>query len=145
MSKRTTIQDDYRTRLSQKRLRAVVDYDSDTGVLTIKSDEAVINGSGNNIRIDGSCHAIVRLVILYVEGELPEENIRAIDGDRTNLKYSNLRKSGGYSGSPEHNQSSRMKPKPSKRKTNTSRPSRRYTHDEEIILAAAKLILREVK
>lgn len=86
--------------LTADRLRALFTYDQDTGVFTRRVRSAnVLAGSvaGSlshgymRIGVDGRQYAAHRLVILYVEGEFPPDQIDHINGVRTDNRLANLR------------------------------------------------------
>lgn len=89
-------------KLTQKRLKDVLDYNPDTGVFTwrvyrgrkamIGSTSGTITKAGRlRIQIDGYCFLAHRLAWLYVYGYIPENEIDHIDRDPMNNRIKNLR------------------------------------------------------
>lgn len=102
------------TSLTQERVRELFDYDSETGVLTRKTDvrsgRGSDRGSGKiqcqagdvagkihrssgylDVRADGPIYRVHRLIWLWVYGYFPEHDIDHIDRDKTNNRLVNLR------------------------------------------------------
>ena len=88
--------------LTAERLRAVLQYNQDTGVFTrlqatanaVKVGEIVGNDGGRGYlraRIDGRSYRLHRLAWLYMTGSWPANQIDHIDGQRSNNAWANLR------------------------------------------------------
>ncbi len=83
--------------LSAERLRAVLDYDPETGRFTRKANGNSVfsnNKSGYiQIGIDGKMYTGHRLAWLHIHGELPPDQIDHINGVRDDNRITNLRES----------------------------------------------------
>ena len=91
-----------RGKLTQVRLRGLLDYDSEAGTFRwkIRPAKNVAPGSeagrteksnGNRyISVDGVDYTAQRLAWLFVHGELPERPLRFLDGNALNLAINNL-------------------------------------------------------
>ena len=88
--------------LTQEYLKSILDYDPETGLFTnkiMRSPRALtgevagtLNGRGYiQIGINGKRYIAHRLAFLYVEGELPPEDVDHINGNRTDNRWQNLR------------------------------------------------------
>lgn len=81
--------------LTAARLRELLTFQPDTGLFTWKATlrrAGSVNGSGYvQIKIDGRIYLAHRLVVLFVEGVWPSQQVDHIDGDRQNNRPSNLR------------------------------------------------------
>ena len=89
--------------LTQKRLKQVLNYDSNTGVFTrlecfqrpdVVGKPTSCNTGDNGytrIAVDGSRYTCHRLAWLYVTGTWPEHEIDHINGIRSDNRYKNLR------------------------------------------------------
>lgn len=91
-----------RAELTQERLKEVLHYSPDTGVLTWAaktSRKVVVGSSAGSIRVDGYIHVGVdgtrylahRLAWLHVYGAWPTKHLDHVDGDRSNNSMRNLR------------------------------------------------------
>lgn len=89
-------------KLTQERLKELLDYDPETGVFTRKkgvkgANKGDIAGCLNKsvgywmIGIDKENYRAHRLAFLFMEGYLPENQIDHIDRNRINNKWNNLR------------------------------------------------------
>jgi hypothetical protein len=101
--------------LTQKRLRAVLNYDPETGIFTWKQGYRIGEVAGTlhddrgflKVSVDGQRYLMHRLAWLWMTGAMPETNIKHIDGDRSNNRWSNLRsgdrmQKSGYRGPRRH-------------------------------------------
>lgn len=89
------------TKLTQARLRELLDYDPATGEFRRRiSGGGVCQGStAGSVRPDGyivigvdyESHLAHRLVWLYVYGELPENDVDHINGSKADNRFANLR------------------------------------------------------
>lgn len=94
--------------LTQARLKEVLEYSPELGTFkwltekkTGKHDAFKLHMAGDlvsnaghpypRVTIDGERHYLHRLAWLYMEGEWPKEEIDHQDGDKTNIKWNNLR------------------------------------------------------
>lgn len=87
--------------ITAERLRAVVNYDPDTGTFTwIRSKQGVRYGSRagaikakgyRSIQVDGKDYAEHRLAWLWMTGEWPKDQIDHINRVRDDNRWSNLR------------------------------------------------------
>lgn len=88
-------------KITQERLKELLDYDPDTGVFTWKISRKGIKkkiaGSMHKnkgyliIGLDSKDYKAHRLAFLYMEGYLPENDVDHIDRNRINNKWNNLR------------------------------------------------------
>lgn len=89
-------------KLTQDRLKELIDYDYETGVFIWRVSrqrikKGSIAGSLNKstgywiICIDNKRYKAHRLVFLYIDGYLPENGIDHIDRNKINNRYNNLR------------------------------------------------------
>ncbi len=88
-------------RLTQERLKDLLNYDPDTGIFAWKVGRrgvkrGSIAGTPNaygyiRICIDGKNFYASRLAFLWVEGYFPENDVDHIDRDRSNNRWLNLR------------------------------------------------------
>jgi len=87
--------------LTQERLKELLHYDPDTGVFTwlvskgrgkAGSEAGTLNKIGYRILgFDGKMHRAHRMAFLYMEGEIPKEEIDHINRDKGDNRWSNLR------------------------------------------------------
>jgi len=87
-------------RPSADDIRELLDYDQSSGRFTWKVDRPPLRSGARAgfkdsrgrhvISVLGSRHYANRLAWLLVKGEWPRDVVRFRDGDRTNLKWSNL-------------------------------------------------------
>jgi hypothetical protein len=90
------------SKINQKRLKELLDYDPETGLFHWKANRR--GGSKANdlaghkrsdgyieIRIDGKAHRASRLAFLFIEGYLPEHEIDHINRVRDDNRWFNLR------------------------------------------------------
>ena len=88
--------------LTVDRLRALLEYNPDTGVFTrrVTTSSRAIAGaavgtiSGNGylqFRVDGRIYLAHRLAWLYMTGQWPDRDIDHIDGTRNNNQWKNMR------------------------------------------------------
>jgi hypothetical protein len=75
--------------LTARRLRELIDYDPDTGLLLWK-DGSKVSGR-RTIHIDGERYRTSRLAWLYMTGKWPKRFVIPVDGDKLNIRWSNLR------------------------------------------------------
>lgn len=90
-----------KSKLTQERLKELLDYDPDTGLFTWRVNKGrgkigLTTGYTNNrgysqIGIDGKFYISHRLAFLYMEGYFPENGIDHIDRDKLNNRWKNLR------------------------------------------------------
>ena len=88
-------------KLTQARLKTLFDYNPDTGLFTRivdkgsrKAGEIAGGKNGNgylDICVDGKKYKTHRLVFLYMEGYLPENDVDHINRDRADNRWCNLR------------------------------------------------------
>jgi hypothetical protein len=95
-------------KLTQKRLKKLLHYDPETGIITKKTTTSwnsekgdIVKNTQTMIRIEGKEYSILRLIWLYMYGNFPIKNIKHIDGNLQNNKLNNL----------EENFSTKEKPK----------------------------------
>lgn len=90
-----------RTRLTQATLKTFVHYDPQTGLFTWLVDRSYLAQQGDEagsvrkdgrrvIMVDGTLYLATRLAWLYMTGSLPKERIRQRNGDRADLRWTNL-------------------------------------------------------
>ena len=87
--------------IAAERLRAVLQYDSLTGVFTWteptsfrvrRGDTAGVRKEGYTfIGIDGRQYGAHRLAVLYVTGVFPDREVDHMNGDRSDNRFENLR------------------------------------------------------
>jgi hypothetical protein len=80
--------------LTQERLKQLIEYDPDTGVITrISTGMAVTTNSRGYVvvYVDGKLYFAHRLAWLYMTGNFPEFMIDHKDGIKNNNRFSNLR------------------------------------------------------
>ena len=89
-----------KTKLTQQRLKELIDYSKDTGIFKWRVAKGrsnagdvcgTINRCGaSQIRIDGVKYSAHRLAFLYVDGKLPGGYVCHTDSDGANNKFSNI-------------------------------------------------------
>lgn len=89
------------TQLTVERLKELIEYDPDTGIMKWRKDQGralkgseagkVDNKGYRSIQINGTGYAAHRLAYLYVTGRWPAGIIDHIDRNKTNNAWSNLR------------------------------------------------------
>lgn len=80
--------------LTQKRLKELILYDSETGIIKrISNGKPILTNSRGYVvvYVDGRLYFAHRLAWLYMTGNEPENQIDHIDGIKNNNKFSNLR------------------------------------------------------
>ena len=87
--------------LSQKRLKELLSYDAETGLLTwissrprVKAGDlagGICTSGYYRVKLEGKYYRWHRLIWLYVEGVWPNDQIDHIDHDKLNNKLANLR------------------------------------------------------
>lgn len=92
-------------KLTQKELKQMLRYDKKTGnfvwLVNRKNSKkgslagSQTKGASKIIFFKGVGFTASRLAFLYVKGSFPENNIKFIDGDKTNIKWRNLEESKG--------------------------------------------------
>ena len=92
-----------RKRLTQERLREILDYNPETGIFTWRQNRPGGVKSGtqagcicstkgyHRISADGNLYLAHRLAFLWMDGYLPENGVDHIDRIKTNNKWKNLR------------------------------------------------------
>lgn len=90
-------------KLTQERLKELLDYNPETGLFTNKIDRGRRAKKGNvagifhvstgywHIKINNKSYKAHRLAFLWMEGYFPENCVDHIDRDRSNNKWNNLR------------------------------------------------------
>ena len=92
--------------LTPEKLRALVEYDRDSGVFTARVRLAARVRAGDRlgsedkrgyrqIRLSGKAYYEHRLAFLHVEGRWPAEQVDHIDGHKSRNAWSNLREATG--------------------------------------------------
>lgn len=107
-------------KLSQSRLKELLDYDAETGVFTRRAGVGVrCSGVINNKRadgymvcwVDGKTYYLHRLAVLWMTGVWPSEEVDHKNGVRDDNRWVNLREIGGHEnthnngGPKKHNKS----------------------------------------
>ena len=88
--------------LTQERLKEVLRYDPDTGLLTrlasagtVKAGTVTAGGFDKDgyrkIAVDGCTHQVHRLAVLYMTGKYPTVHVDHRDHDKSNNRWKNLR------------------------------------------------------
>jgi len=88
--------------LTAKRLRQVLTYDPETGIFrwkivvhgpVVPGDVAgaLHSSMHRQIRVDGQLYQSGRLAWLYMKGRWPKGEINCINGDRSDIRWANLR------------------------------------------------------
>lgn len=96
------IKDIAKLRLTQQRLREVIDYNPDTGAFMWRARPAtapkerslkagsIYNTGHRYLSIDGEVHRAARLAWLYVTGEWPSLAVKHANGDKADDRFANL-------------------------------------------------------
>jgi hypothetical protein len=96
-----------RTQLTQERLKAVLHYDSASGLFTwrtvlsnrVRAGQVAggLNGDGYRLIMIDSVHYVAsRLAWLWMTGHMPHHEVKHADGDPTNDRWENLRQGVGF-------------------------------------------------
>ena len=101
--------------ITQSELRAVLDYDADTGEFHWKVKRngvkpgvpaGTLHAKGYRaIKVGGKLHRAHRLAFLWMAGRMPTDQVDHRDGDKDNNRFANLREA--TNGQNQHNQTKR--------------------------------------
>lgn len=92
--------------ITQERLKELVNYDPETGIFTWKMKRKksrigdVAGGLDNHgyirLGLDWKMYPAHRLAFLYMTGTMPTKFVRYLNGDKTDVRWANLKLSDGY-------------------------------------------------